>query len=42
MPKNVTLLTVKEVERMEQEFEENKKIPKLEPEGEFERFVLDA
>lgn len=34
--------TVKEVERMEQESEENTKIPKLEPKGEFELFILDA
>lgn len=36
------IATVKEVEHMEQGFGENTKIPKLEPEGEFELFVLDA
>lgn len=32
----------KEVERIEEKSEENSKIPKLKPDGEFELFVLDA
>lgn len=33
--------TVKNVERIEEEFEGQSKTPKIEPDGEFELFVLD-